>query len=105
MPGMKIPSLSIYSDDGFNSGMMHDGALGYMPFLPSNLVQGYRFIEVFNGNENKKAGSFLTLPDVQLLIFTVFTNELSSFVIARCQLGRIYRNRTLLLHTSRAVPA
>jgi hypothetical protein len=31
------------------------------------LVPGYRFIEVFNGNENKKAGSFLTLPDVQLL--------------------------------------
>jgi hypothetical protein len=27
MPGMKILSLSIYSDDRFNLGMTHDGAL------------------------------------------------------------------------------
>lgn len=37
IPGMKILALSIYSNDGFNSGMMRDGALGYMTFLPSDL--------------------------------------------------------------------
>jgi hypothetical protein len=47
-------------------------------------VPGYRFIDVFDGNENKKAGSFLTLPDDQLLVLAVFTNELSSFVNAPC---------------------
>jgi DNA-binding NarL/FixJ family response regulator len=29
-PGMKILGLSMYSGDGFNSGMMQAGALGYM---------------------------------------------------------------------------
>jgi DNA-binding NarL/FixJ family response regulator len=30
MPGMKILALSIYADDGFMSGMMRAGALGYI---------------------------------------------------------------------------
>lgn len=30
MPVMKILALSIYSDDGFNSGMIRDGAMGYI---------------------------------------------------------------------------
>ena len=30
MPGMKILALSIYADDGFTSGMMRAGALGYI---------------------------------------------------------------------------
>ncbi len=30
MPGMKILALSMYSGDGFNTGMMEAGALGYI---------------------------------------------------------------------------
>jgi DNA-binding NarL/FixJ family response regulator len=30
MPGIKILALSIYSNDGFNSGMMRACALGYI---------------------------------------------------------------------------
>ena len=30
MPGMKIPALSIYADDGFMASMMRAGALGYI---------------------------------------------------------------------------
>ena len=30
MPGMKILAMSMYSGDGFNTGMMNAGALGYI---------------------------------------------------------------------------
>ena len=39
MPGMKILALSIYADDGFMSGMMRAGALGY-------IVKGDNFEEM-----------------------------------------------------------
>jgi DNA-binding NarL/FixJ family response regulator len=40
IPGMNILALSIYSDDGFNSDMMRDGALGY-------IMKGGDFTELF----------------------------------------------------------